>query len=84
VFADDHVSGGCIVSNASEMPFMKGRAPIRRTLKYLEAGCLVLKERINIFCVNYNYHGDHHKGARYILFTCGMEYSAVCLVSDLE
>lgn len=47
---------------------MKGKAPIRRTLKYLEAGSLVLKERIKIFCVNYNHHGNHHKGARYILF----------------
>jgi small subunit ribosomal protein S25 len=43
---------------------MKGKAPIRRTLKYLKAGSLVLKERIKIFCVNYNDFGEHHKGAR--------------------
>jgi hypothetical protein len=48
------------------MPFMKGKAPIRRTLKYLEAGSLVLKDRVKVFCVNYNHHGDHHKGARYV------------------
>jgi hypothetical protein len=46
---------------------MKGKAPIRRTLKYLEAGSLVLKERVKIFCVNYNHYGNHHEGARYIL-----------------
>jgi small subunit ribosomal protein S25 len=50
------------------MPFMKGKAPIRRTLKYLEAGSLILKEKVNIFCVNYNVFGDHHKGARYVIF----------------
>lgn len=30
------------------MPFMKGREPVRRTLKYLEAGKLVLKDKIKI------------------------------------
>jgi small subunit ribosomal protein S25 len=48
------------------MPFMKGKAPIRRTLRYLLAGSLVLKDRVKVFCVNYNHHGDHHKGARYV------------------
>lgn len=46
------------------MPFMKGRAPIRRTLQYLEAGRIVLKENVKIFSVNYNTSGEHHKGAR--------------------
>lgn len=46
------------------MPFMIGRAPIRRTLKYLEAGTLVLKEQIKILSINYNVHGEHHSGAR--------------------
>jgi small subunit ribosomal protein S25 len=45
---------------------MKGKAPIRRTLKFLEAGSLVLKDRVKVFCVNYNHHGDHHKGAKYV------------------
>lgn len=48
------------------MPFMKGRAPIRRTLEYLNSGKLVLLDRIRIFSVNYNSYGDHHAGARYV------------------
>lgn len=43
---------------------MKGAAPVRRTLKYLNAGRIVLKDKIKIFSVNYNTFGDHHKGAR--------------------
>lgn len=50
------------------MPFMKGRAPIRRTLKYLESGRLVLKDKIKIFSVNYNTYGEHHDGARDFVF----------------
>lgn len=46
------------------MPFMKGKAPIRRSIKYLSGGNLVLKDRIKIFSVNYNTVGDHHAGAR--------------------
>lgn len=45
------------------MPFMIGRNPIRRTLKYLNQGKLYLKNNIQIFSINYNTHGDHHKGA---------------------
>lgn len=47
------------------MPFMKGRAPIRRTLQYLEKGRLYLKDQIKIITVNYNTHGENHKGTRY-------------------
>lgn len=47
---------------------MKGKAPIRRTLQYLEAGKLVLQDRIKIMSVNYNPHGDHHQGARDFVF----------------
>ncbi|KAF3425656.1 hypothetical protein E2986_07342 [Frieseomelitta varia] len=50
------------------MPFMIGRAPIRRTLNYLNAGKLILKDEIQIFSVNYNIHGDHHKGAMEFVF----------------
>ncbi|KAG7205582.1 hypothetical protein KM043_007553 [Ampulex compressa] len=50
------------------MPFMIGRAPIRRTLQYLEAGKLYLKNNIQIFTINYNTHGDHHKGCREFVF----------------
>ncbi|KAF7269937.1 mitochondrial ribosomal protein S25 [Rhynchophorus ferrugineus] len=50
------------------MPFMKGRAPIRRTLQYLEKGRLYLKDQIKIITVNYNTHGESHKGARDFVF----------------
>lgn len=50
------------------MPFMIGAAPIRRTLKYLNAGKLVLKDGIQIFSVNYNTYGKHHHGARDFVF----------------
>lgn len=45
---------------------MIGKAPIRRTLKYLNAGKLVLKENVKIFSVNYNTTKayEHHDGAR--------------------
>ncbi|CAK9807203.1 Probable 28S ribosomal protein S25, mitochondrial [Anthophora plagiata] len=46
------------------MPFKIGREPLRRSLNYLNAGKLVLKEGIQIFSVNYNTHGKHHKGTR--------------------
>ena len=50
------------------MPFMIGPAPIRRSLKYLEAGKLILKDGIQIFSVNYNTHGSNHKGTRDFIF----------------
>lgn len=58
------------------MPFMKGRAPIRRTIEYLNAGRVVLKDKVKIFSVNYNVHGDHHKGARDFVFwnLCQIQY----------
>jgi hypothetical protein len=66
---------------------MKGKAPIRRTLKYLLAGNLVLKDRVKVFCVNYNHHGDHHKGARYVfssltvhIFSFGRRLGCVYIV----
>ncbi|XP_075986529.1 mitochondrial ribosomal protein S25 [Anticarsia gemmatalis] len=50
------------------MPFMKGRAPIRRTLNYLNAGRLVLKDKIKIFSVAYNIHGPNNAGAKEFVF----------------
>nr|XP_018913026.1 PREDICTED: probable 28S ribosomal protein S25, mitochondrial [Bemisia tabaci] len=50
------------------MPFMHGHVPIRRTLKYLNAGQIILKERIKIFSLNFSSRGDHHKGAREFAF----------------
>ncbi|XP_051168118.1 probable 28S ribosomal protein S25, mitochondrial [Leptopilina boulardi] len=50
------------------MPFMKGIEPIRRTIKYLNAGRLVLKDEIHILSINYNTFGDHHSGMRQFVF----------------
>ncbi|KAJ8950097.1 hypothetical protein NQ318_017822 [Aromia moschata] len=50
------------------MPFMKGNAPIRRTIKYLEAGKLILKDQIKIMTVNYNVKGNSHLGTRDFVF----------------
>lgn len=47
------------------MPFMKGKAPIRRTMNYLNYGKLYLKNEIKVFCINYNTFSNHHEGARY-------------------
>lgn len=46
------------------MPFMIGKEPVRRTVKYLASGRLVLKDKIQILSINYNSHGSHHKGTR--------------------
>lgn len=51
-----------------KMGFMVGRAPIRRTVKYLTAGRLAFKDNVKIFSVNYNAFGDHHAGARDFVF----------------
>ncbi|XP_075214075.1 mitochondrial ribosomal protein S25 [Lycorma delicatula] len=58
------------------MPFMKGLAPIRRTLNYLESGRVIFKDNVKIFSVNYNERGDHHKGAREFVFwhLCQIQY----------
>lgn len=50
------------------MPFMKGKAPIRRTLNYLNAGRLVLKDKIKIFSVAYNIAGQNNTGAKEFVF----------------
>ncbi|XP_028028125.1 probable 28S ribosomal protein S25, mitochondrial [Bombyx mandarina] len=50
------------------MPFMKGRAPIRRTLNYLNAGKLVLKDKIKIFSVAYNITGQNNVGTKEFCF----------------
>lgn len=46
------------------MPFMIGKEPVRRTVKYLMSGQLVLKNKIQILSINYNTHSEHHRGAR--------------------
>lgn len=54
------------------MPFMKGREPIRRTIKYLESGRIVLKDQIKIFSINYNvgkgFTNKIHEGAQAFIF----------------
>lgn len=50
------------------MPFMKGRAPIRRTLDYLNAGKLVFKDRVKIFSLAYNIAGTNNAGAKDFVF----------------
>ena len=45
------------------MPFMKGRAPIRRTLEYLEKGQLIFKNNIKIMTINYNHGQNASDGA---------------------
>lgn len=56
------------LTKVRRMPFMKGRAPIRRTLNYLNYGKLMLKNQIKVFSINYHLHGDHHAGARDFAF----------------
>ncbi|EFN86803.1 probable 28S ribosomal protein S25, mitochondrial [Harpegnathos saltator] len=46
------------------MPFMIGKDPVRRTVKYLMSGKLVLKDKIQILSINYNTKDNHHQGAR--------------------
>ncbi|KAK6622578.1 hypothetical protein RUM43_008420 [Polyplax serrata] len=50
------------------MPFMIGKAPIRRTLQYLERGKIVFRETVKVFSVNYNMNSEHHSGARDFIF----------------
>lgn len=47
---------------------MKGAAPVRRTIKYLEAGRIQLKDKIRVVSINYSTHGEHHRGARDFVF----------------
>lgn len=54
------------------MPFMKGREPVRRTIQYLEAGKIVLKDKIRILSINYNvgrgFNNKIHEGAKAFVF----------------
>ncbi len=50
------------------MPFMKGAAPIRRTMDYLEAGKLILRDSVRIFSVNYLTEAPHSEGLRRFVF----------------
>ena len=50
------------------MPFMKGPAPVRRTLEYLNKSNLYLKPWVRIFSLNYNHKGENHEGAKSFVF----------------
>uniref|UniRef100_A0A2P2I203 Small ribosomal subunit protein mS25 n=2 Tax=Hirondellea gigas TaxID=1518452 RepID=A0A2P2I203_9CRUS len=56
------------------MPFMKGPAPVRRTLKYLENFHIKLKSRVEVLSIHYNndkFLGGipaHHVGAEQFVF----------------
>ncbi len=45
------------------MPFKLGPQPIRRSLKYLEAGSLVFKDRVKVMTLNYNVDEFAHQMA---------------------
>jgi small subunit ribosomal protein S25 len=49
--------------NIVTMPFMKGRAAVRYTPRYLEAGKLLLKDNVRIMTINYNTGHKASKGA---------------------
>ena len=52
------------------MPFMRGLAPIRRTVKYLEATPLQFKSRVKIMTINFNDgpEDSHHRGVQDFVF----------------
>lgn len=50
------------------MPFMIGRAAVRRTAKYLISGSLELRPKVQIFTINYNTFGERHEGIRDFVF----------------
>ncbi|KAK2721430.1 hypothetical protein QYM36_003651, partial [Artemia franciscana] len=50
------------------MPFMRGVAPIRRTLRYLQKGDIVLKDSVHIVSINYNTGAENHVGLREFVF----------------
>ena len=46
-----------------KMPFMKGTAPVRRTLKYLENGLLYFQPEVRVLTMNYNLDQKASDGA---------------------
>ncbi|XP_072050403.1 small ribosomal subunit protein mS25-like [Amphiura filiformis] len=47
---------------------MRGKFPIRRTLKYLEAGKVHLRENVRILTINYTRFGKQSQGTRDFVF----------------
>ncbi|KAI3385445.1 hypothetical protein SNEBB_008965 [Seison nebaliae] len=50
------------------MPFMKGAAPVRRTIKYLQNGQLYLRDNIRIISMNYSSKLEEGEGLRRFIF----------------
>ncbi|XP_059171825.1 small ribosomal subunit protein mS25-like [Physella acuta] len=71
------------------MPFMKGAAPIRRTLKYLEKGSLVFKDNVKIVTFNFNRNQPSSEGTKQFVFWhfAQMQYKnpdvQMCVYNDL-
>lgn len=53
---------------------MIGKAPIRRTLQYLERGKIVFRETVKVFSVNYNMKSEHHSGARLVSWLLSLDF----------
>lgn len=71
------------------MPFMRGAAPIRRTLKYLEQGQLVFKNNVKIIAINLNPDHPSSKGTKDFVFWhfAQMQYKnpevQICVFHDM-
>ncbi|KRY56944.1 putative 28S ribosomal protein S25, mitochondrial [Trichinella britovi] len=50
------------------MPFLRGRMPIRRTLYYLEKGDIYLREEVKIFTIGFNPVKKNSEGAKFFTF----------------
>jgi len=50
------------------MPFMKGLAPVRRTLDYLNKSNLILKPYVRILAIHYNRMTESHKQTKEFVF----------------
>ncbi|KRZ19468.1 putative 28S ribosomal protein S25, mitochondrial [Trichinella pseudospiralis] len=50
------------------MPFLRGRMPIRRTLYYLEKGDIYLREDVKIFTIAFNPVKKNSDGAKFFTF----------------
>ncbi|KRY82218.1 putative 28S ribosomal protein S25, mitochondrial [Trichinella pseudospiralis] len=53
---------------AKNMPFLRGRMPIRRTLYYLEKGDIYLREDVKIFTIAFNPVKKNSDGAKFFTF----------------
>jgi small subunit ribosomal protein S25 len=54
--------------NREKMPFMKGPAPWRRTLQYLQNGSLIFKDNVKIFSINFQEDNPASDGLNRFVF----------------